>query len=428
MKKYRLWILIVLLSVLAPGLHAQRYTPPSGASEVASDGAHAGEKPRVAVLSVQNTTGDAAYEVLTLNIRNTVLLILNLLQQYQVIDAPVAVAADLSSQAADLRADTLLWGSVATTSDGLTEIQLSVYDYAQDSVVVSEKESSDGYLGTFLAVDTVLDRAMESFSGRRMDFGRIGLDLQGEGEFRVYLSGLPAGEDLGLLDRVLVGEYELRVEQLLPDGYRTVHEEWVLVEANQLRIVTVELLPPDAEYDVEPVTEPPRLWIGAYGQGHIPIGAYSKHMALLYGGGLMLEYQATRLKRLCLGAQLQALRFVPESDSLVQPGWSLAVLLGVHLPLEAGSRLTVQPGVSYGLWLHLIEATADARENLPQSEYLDQVLQLTVAMRWSFQRSMLDIAPTYTVLTQRSSVVHFPGVRVGLITGIPNQGESRGEK
>ena len=151
-------------------------------------------------------------------------------------------------------------------------------------MVVSEKEYSDGYLGAFLAVDTVLDRAMESFSGRRMDFGRIGLDLRGEGEFRVYLLGLPAGEDLGLLEQVLVGEYELRGEQLLPDGYQTVHEEWVLVEANQLRIVTVELIPPGAEYDVEPVTEPPQLWIGAYGASHIPIGEYSKHMALLYGG------------------------------------------------------------------------------------------------------------------------------------------------
>ena len=158
-----------------------------------------------------------------------------------------------------------------------------------------------------------------------------------------------------------------------------------------------------------------RLSLGGFGIGLLSVGTYADHVAALLGGGLLADYTPHRFGRIGFNAQLQGAASIPSSGSLIGSGSSVAALIGLHWRLTAAPRLALQPSLSYGVWLHFVDAAADAAEPLPQDWYLDQALQLSVAARWLVGRGEIDVAPTYTLLPERDALVQLLGLRVGAL-------------
>ena len=158
-----------------------------------------------------------------------------------------------------------------------------------------------------------------------------------------------------------------------------------------------------------------RLSLGGFGIGLLSVGTYADYVAAVLGGGLLAEYTPHRFGRIGVNAQLQGAASIPSSGSLIGSGSSVAALFGLHWRFSVAPNIAIQPSLGYGVWLHIVDAAADAAEPLPQDRYLDQVLQLSVAARWLVGRGEIDFAPTYTVLPERDALLQLLGLRVGAL-------------
>ncbi|TVR74745.1 MAG: hypothetical protein EA427_00665 [Spirochaetaceae bacterium] len=202
-------------------------------------------RPRIGVLRIENQTGQAQYESLADTIRQTVVLTLTLLDRYDVTDENMPVAADPAQQADALPADTLLWGGVEIDEQGRIVIALTIFDRLEERVVLSEEGTAPSLLDVFDTADTLVGEVIGAFSGVRVGFGTIRLDVSGQGDYLVFLDGTQVGENVTTLDRILTGEYRVRVEQDLPGGYRTIVDEELTLQENTQVTVAVPLM--DAE-------------------------------------------------------------------------------------------------------------------------------------------------------------------------------------
>ena len=198
--------------------------------------------PRVGVLRVENRTGNRTYDTLADTIRTTVSLSLLLMGDYDVIERNASVGANPVETADAIPVDTLVWGSVTEEADDTLTVSLTVFDRASARVVTSDTERSPTLLGVFDASDRLVRRVIGSFSGRRVGFGSVRLNVVGTGSYRVMLDGTSMGADLTSLDRVLAGRYRLVVEQRLPTGYRRIVSERVEITEGDRLVVDVHLL------------------------------------------------------------------------------------------------------------------------------------------------------------------------------------------
>jgi TolB-like protein len=208
-------------------------------------------RPRVGVLEIENRTGRETHGALADTVRQTILLTLTLLDRYEVVDQDVPRADDVAAQAAAFPVETLLWGDIALDGDGRIAITVTIFDSAEDRIVVTETETAPSLLDVFYTADTLVGSVIGAFSGRRVGFGTISLDVRGSGDFRVFLDRIVLGENVTNVERILAGEYRIRVEQELPEGYRTVLEEEIVVEDDVRVSLVIELLDVDSLREVE---------------------------------------------------------------------------------------------------------------------------------------------------------------------------------
>lgn len=194
---------------------------------------------------MENRTGQATYESLADTIRRTVILTLTLIDRYEVMDENVPVGDDPVRQADAIPADTLLWGGVEIDGQGRIALELTIFDRLEERIVLSQTGTAPSLLDVFDTADTLVGEVIGSFSGVRVGFGSIRLDVSGQGNYLVYLDGTRVGENVVTLERILSGEYRVRVEQDLPDGYRTILDQELVLAENTQAVVAVQLL--DAE-------------------------------------------------------------------------------------------------------------------------------------------------------------------------------------
>ncbi len=187
-------------------------------------------RPRVAELGIGNSTGLATHDALAGSVRRTILLTLTLLDRYEVIDRDEPRGPDLAAQAASLPAETLLWGDVSLDASGAIAITVAIFDAVRERVVLSETETAASLLDVFDSADSLVANVIGAFSGTRVGFGTIMIDAAGTGDYRVRLDQAEVGTNVTTLERVLAGLYRVRVDQDLPEGYRTVYDREVQLE------------------------------------------------------------------------------------------------------------------------------------------------------------------------------------------------------
>jgi hypothetical protein len=176
--------------------------------------------PRVAVLTMTTSDTLPHLEPVAIAVRQTLVLTLRLLGHYEVIDEDSGHMADPGTTADRLRADTLVWGRIDQDDTGAVEASLTVFDRLEGRAVQSDSERSRTMLGVFDAVDALLGRVVEAFSGVRVGFASLQFRPVGLGTYRVRLGDTIVGSDITTLERVLAGDHELTIEQEWVDGYR----------------------------------------------------------------------------------------------------------------------------------------------------------------------------------------------------------------
>ncbi len=194
--------------------------------------------PRVGVAVPVNATGQEQYDALAETIYNTVVLTLNLIGEYEVIELERGLSQDeqsLHERGLEDNLANIVTGEVRFSEDVAADLvlALAVFDTLEESIALSREERPESLLATFDATDTLVADLVQEFSGVPIGFGVLVFVNQGEqGSYSVYLDGTAVGTDIGGLDSVLMGERRLEIRQMRMLGEHSLYAETLRIEAD----------------------------------------------------------------------------------------------------------------------------------------------------------------------------------------------------
>ncbi len=218
----RIWFL-VLVALVSTTLPAQ----------VAID------RPRVAVLPVENASGNAQYDAAALTIRDTIVLVLRLIGHYEVVDVSTESLPEsygegpIAALAESERLDNVIYGEITIPEAGGILFDMSLFDRGVGEIVLQEERIAGSVLDLFDTTDIIVRDFIGAFSGIRIGFGTISLSPSDpETAYNVYVDGEYLGENLRTISQVLIGERRLEIRQVSVGGESTVLQESFLLEEN----------------------------------------------------------------------------------------------------------------------------------------------------------------------------------------------------
>lgn len=169
-----------------------------------------------------------------------------------------------------------------------------------------------------------------------------------------------------------------------------------------------QALPPNDDFSIA---------VGAYGVAQVPLGSYAKFARAVAGGGIVGEFASPSIPNLGFSARIQAASVIPEAD-VIDSYWVLAAFGGAFWRFSLSGNFTLHSEFAAGMWLHNIEASGKDNSSLPSSTFTDPAIQASVALRWKKGRIDAELAPVYTILLEKSTVLNLLGVRVGILYSI----------
>lgn len=232
---------------------------------------------RVAVFGFANKTKNGAYDAAAATATGSLFLTLRGLNAYEVVP-PDAVAKSAPRETSDAelmswcdanQADYALYGSMEQKKNGNLICRLSSFSRISQKTTVSKSESDVSLFGIFEATDSLIAQVLESVTGSHIGFGAIAFARQGEGPYSVELDGIPVGENIFGIDRVVAGTHRVVVRQRLGEISHVVLDSPVEVGEGEAIQVPLALLggeraaaitmgrfymcwlPPDAEVSVD---------------------------------------------------------------------------------------------------------------------------------------------------------------------------------
>lgn len=167
----------------------------------------------------------------------------------------------------------------------------------------------------------------------------------------------------------------------------------------------------------EQATDDPSLAIGTYGLAQTAVGPYSEFARFAAGGGAVGEYALWDLPGFGVSARVQAAAVVPASD-IISSYWALGAFAGAYRRISLSRSVSVQPELAAGFFVHVLEATGKDGSSLSSGKFVDPAFQASVAIRRSFGRVEVELAPVATVIPEKSAVLGLAGLRVGALYSI----------
>lgn len=231
----------ILLSVIA--LCA---TLGSLAAQDAPTNAAGGELPHIAITGFVNQTGDESFGTPAATATDSLTLTLRMLGSYLIVAADGVpqnpTDATLAEWCTAQSVDYLLYGSIAAQKGGTQSYSLSVFDRAKGKTTIKKAAKGSSIFNVFSASDTLTFAVIDAIAGRHVGFGSIAFEAaKATGTFRVTLDGIPAGDSLAQLDRVVEGSHLVSIKQMRDKGSREIFLSEIEVTEGETTTVTVEI-------------------------------------------------------------------------------------------------------------------------------------------------------------------------------------------
>ena len=174
-------------------------------------------KTRVAILPMINKEQSKLLDVICQTMTETIELTLKLMDKYRLTKVegidPYKDFMIVRHYLQVNRIDNAIFGK-ASIDEGVIVFQMSVYDRRKDEITVTKEAIAENIFEIFNASDELVVSLVESFSGMHIGFGEIQLKNTGEeGEFKLYIDGKLAGEDLLSKANVLIGNRSIEIKQ-----------------------------------------------------------------------------------------------------------------------------------------------------------------------------------------------------------------------
>lgn len=163
-----------------------------------------------------------------------------------------------------------------------------------------------------------------------------------------------------------------------------------------------------------PATAEESLELSLYGVNRWAAGDMAEHMICTAGGGFAVEWKLPILPILGVSgrAEGQAALGVEEG---IENWWNATFMAGAFVNLPLGSAVTLRPELSYGVMLHMVKSPSRDIDGV----FADQIIQIAASLRISPQVMKakglsIELAPMYTLLTEKTAAVHYMGLRAGV--------------
>ncbi len=192
----------------------------------------------------EEARSDSSLKSIAAAVEDTLAVTLRFMRGYEVEVAEDAGAVDpagLAAVAERRSADNIIFGSIRMDGEAFV-VELSVYDRYNDEVSEPKSERATSVFETFDMADRLVAELVEGFSGVRVAYGSIRFDISGADDpFLVLIDGKKAGDSPGSIEKLLIGEHELKVVQERPSGDAVLLERSLKVEEGEVYRIPLEL-------------------------------------------------------------------------------------------------------------------------------------------------------------------------------------------
>ena len=203
-------------------------------------------RPHVAIPGFTNKTGDSSFDTPSTTATESLDLTIRLLGSYEIVSSvsapPMATDKDLLAWCEIESVDYVLYGSVSALKGDAQEYALAVFDRAKGKTTIRKSAKGASVLDVFSCADTLTFAIIDAIAGRHVGFGSIAFEAaKATGTFRVTLDGIPAGDSLAQLDRVVEGNHLVSVKQIRDKGTRELFLAEIEVTEGETTTVTIEI-------------------------------------------------------------------------------------------------------------------------------------------------------------------------------------------
>ncbi len=198
-------------------------------------------KPRVGVSAPVNRIGETQYDIVSNAVMKTVLLTLQVIGKYEVIEILQDEIKNPDLLAAEKNIDTIITGEILEHTGSACIIRLSVYDKQKKAVVLVKEEKPKTILDIFDASDSITISLLEAFSGVHISYGKLAIEsTSGSGLYQVFLNDLPIGWSSKTLPRILAGTYKIKIVQTRPLDMLTIYNGMIDIIENRTTRISVD--------------------------------------------------------------------------------------------------------------------------------------------------------------------------------------------
>ncbi|MFP4644761.1 MAG: hypothetical protein ACLFM0_10430 [Spirochaetales bacterium] len=176
--------------------------------------------PRVAIIGATDEDANPLLLAVTDTVQSSVTATLEVLPDFEAVFLEEGVRpasrdrADLIEFMAEQRLDGLLFVEASVGEDNTIELSLDAFDAAEEGYSVEAQEVSDSLVGVFDASQTLVDTFVEQFSGERVAFGSLEVDVSGgRGTWGLYIDDSIVGENVEEIGLLPAGSREVSIRQ-----------------------------------------------------------------------------------------------------------------------------------------------------------------------------------------------------------------------
>ncbi|MFO7848865.1 MAG: hypothetical protein R6V67_02790 [Spirochaetia bacterium] len=222
-----------------------------GTTAIFGENNAAGEGVSMTVLPVSYHEDSPRLAPVAHTLKQTLSLVLDFLPGYYIVEIeeselPDSPEADIDTVREFSRLHALglvAFGKIGTTESGNYTIDFSVYELNSDSVVLEFEREVAALFDLFTVADELTGEIAEAALGEPVSFGSIGFRSTGYShEYRVTLGDTQISDSPALVETVITGDHQLRIEAVRENRPSfTVFEDEVRVEEGERTHVTFSL-------------------------------------------------------------------------------------------------------------------------------------------------------------------------------------------
>ncbi len=210
------------------------------------------KKPLVTVMEMQNTEESNYLIAICESLTDIMTFTLNSIGKYDYFENEGWLELEQMKEYASVNnIDNIIFGQVYLDDAEMIQVEASVYDNSQGRITISEKGTASNIFEAFDVAEELVVTLLEGFSNIHIAYGNININNTGSNEYTtfVYLDNRVAGKNIYEINKVLIGEHNIRIVQQTQTNQYVLHSGNITIEEDKILVIEIEIEYIDEVYD-----------------------------------------------------------------------------------------------------------------------------------------------------------------------------------